>query len=221
MTALIYYLESDNIVLATDSLVTDPDLKPLKYCTKIYPLLHLNGVMCVTGSLQLSQAWFSYVQELIIAKDMIYLNDIAPKVLPGMLETINNVCGQTTSSTIYHFGYDEELNKLRGFAFRSDNKFVSEELIASIGFKPQNKDLEGKFFKILEKESVPNAFVQLMEEQKKFVEQSELNNNEKVGIGGDVHIFVMNKKGEMSFKKYHRFADYMQMYEEMLINLKE
>src|SRR4051812_38229546 len=58
MSALIFSLQKDLVVIIMDTLATDLDGKPWFFCTKFYPLPHLNVVICGTGDAGMIGDWF-------------------------------------------------------------------------------------------------------------------------------------------------------------------
>ena len=63
MTAFTFLLEQDRVCIGMDTLSIDPQTKgPNKFVSKIFPLLHLRGVLCGTGVLQVILDWFALIQ---------------------------------------------------------------------------------------------------------------------------------------------------------------
>jgi hypothetical protein len=215
MTALIYLLMEDTVILAMDSLSLSHDKKPFKYVTKIFPLPHLNGVMVGTGSLNLAMDWFNFIQSKVIAKDMLFLDDIAPSQLLELSEAYKTTSDMST--TIYHFGYDEGNKHFMGFAYRSTNNFNSERLIYSMGMKPDYGNIQEIGLNVIREKGIPEGLIDLINKQKRY--DDELPAKDRLGIGGEIHLFIMTPKNQ-SLSICHRFADYDDLYSIMLDNLK-
>ena len=123
-----------------DTLSLRIDREPLKYVSKIFPLPHLRGVLCGTGSLNTVMDWHAYIQGQVIGNTM----DIANKIAPSQLKSIHSKydLNGTNEATIYHFGFNprEEGGRIRGFAFRSTKNFLPEKLNDGIGIKPNDDE---------------------------------------------------------------------------------
>lgn len=66
-----------------------------------------------------------------MATDILFLDKIAPNKLCEISKNLSMNNGHTT--TIYHFGYNENAKKFIGFTYREVHSFKSEELIYSTG----------------------------------------------------------------------------------------
>jgi hypothetical protein len=207
MTAFNFLFEPERVCIAMDTLMVLPDSKrPFKYASKISPLPHLGGVMCGTGLMQLVIDWFVCIQTAIIVRDIPHLDQFTRNQLQNIARKYDFSSG--LSSTIYHFGYSHREQRYRGFAYRSEKDFASEELEYGFGIKPRVE------FRPVQ--SLPQAFIEMVERQR--LEDRKKPTNEQVGIGGDIHFFVMTPK-QMVLTRCHRFEDYEYCYSEMLKNL--
>lgn len=209
MTALNFMLDQKAICIAMDTLGTNAETgKPSFYTSKIFPLLHLNGVICGTGLGSFVHDWFVYVNTAIIARDMEHLNQFVTEPLRKLAEGhhINN----DSSVTIYHFGYSENHQCFRGYAYRSSNNYESEELIYGFGIKPEIS------YEIPPPINLPEDFIKIVIQQK--IEDEKLPFEKKVGIGGEVHFLYMTP-GKIIMTRCHKFDDYLSMYEEMCKNI--
>lgn len=45
MTALIFHMVPEQVLIAMDTLVTDPGGTPIGFTSKTFPLMHIGGVM--------------------------------------------------------------------------------------------------------------------------------------------------------------------------------
>src|SRR5947209_2455831 len=118
MSALIFYVHKEQIIVAMDTLAMSLADTPTPgfYTSKAFLLPHLRGVMCGMGVLEFSTDWFVR-QQRILAKDMLHLNEYTPEALRELAGTYKFT--EKHTSTIYHFGYSEAEETHFGFAYRS------------------------------------------------------------------------------------------------------
>lgn len=207
MTALNFYLQPEQVLLAMDTLSLQSDGNPHKFLSKIFPILHLNGVMCGTGFAPLIEQWFREINAGILARNMIHLDEFATEALQNLWASQSGEIGKGTA-TIYHFGYCEVDAVFKGYAYRSEHNFQSESLMYGLGIKPSfdvaslGEDLPS-----------PQAyFVEIVKRQR--AEDLAQPINDRIGIGGDVHFASMTPDG-IWMSRCHRFEDYDALYEEM------
>lgn len=168
MTALNFILEKDAVCIAMDTLATCGDDKsPQSFASKMFPVPHLNGVICGTGIFEFVGKWFLFVNSAFVVKNMIHLDQYAPKELRKLYaEVWKDADLPKASSTIYHFGYDERLKEFVGFAYRSESNFESEILKTNhAGYKPPPSMLVNGDNPELE--CLPDSFIKIMTVQKK------------------------------------------------------
>lgn len=197
-----------------DTLALRTDKKPLKYSSKIFPLPHLRGVLCGTGSFNTIMDWFVYIQEQIVGN----IIDIPNRIAPSRLKEIHSRydLNGTNATTIYHFGFNprEEDSRIRGFAFRSINNFSMEELRYGIGIKPHNDDIL-KYFDAELNSSGGNSvdlMINLIKKQKDNDDKEHPTN--RLGIGGSIHLFHLDKFHQFIWECYN-FDDYDKTYAEI------
>ena len=214
MTALVFGLDETGVWIATDSLALTTGGNPHKYASKIFPLPHLSAALVGTGSMNVVVDWYAQVQMNVIACNILYLNSIAPAILHDISKK-HEYLGVTTT-TIYHFGYDDDQARFRGFAFRSTNGFACEELIYGVGVKPYGEELLTAF--IAECSGAPSLedIIGLVEQQKK--RDDSLPQDKRLGIGGEIHFLLLNDQGQYLWR-CHRFPEYSQLYAQMLNSL--
>ena len=166
MTAFNYILNQDYVLIFMDTLSLKVNREPFKYVSKIFPLPHLRGVLCGTGLIQTIMDWHVYVQGQIIGNTMDIPNKVAPSQLKSIHYKYNNV---NTDATIYHFGFNQDEKRMKGFAFRSTNSFMLEELNDGIGIKPHDNEIIGYLTDNLESygSSLENLIIEIMKLQKK------------------------------------------------------
>lgn len=214
MTALIYFLHPDYIILATDSLATTEDSSPIRFVTKIMPLPHIKSVICGTGSFELIIDWFSFIQKHIIAKDIHLIDKLAPEYIRNIYYSYPKE--NQINSTIYQFGYDIKEMKFVGYAYRSTDNFNSEKLIYGIGIKPPDVMEDAEL--ILWKENdIYKKIINLIIKQKEI--ENKKDSKDKVGIGGAIYIFQMVNNYNF-FCETYIFDDFESTYNEMLNTIK-
>lgn len=204
MTALNFILQEDSVYIATDSLVIDAQTKsPRMFQTKIYPLLHMDGVICGAGVMEFITQWYVHVQSQIVANNILELNKYSPTALRTLSMQMN--VPKEFSTTIFQFGFDKDEQRFRGFVYQSINNFEEIEVPYGPVIRPPvpynfTDDPIENFIKIIS-------------------DQRELDLSEpqdaRIGIGGEVHFFIM-MSGEMRFIRCHRFEDYENLYERMI-----
>jgi len=216
MSALLFLLQADGVYVATDSLSLAADTKkPFKYATKIFYLPHLQTIVCGTGSFDMVIDWYVLVQKNVVARNILYLNEIAPAQLRDMSKRLG--LPNELSSTIYHFGFLEEENRFVGYVYRSAKEYASEQLPYSVGFKPPDGIQQEVVLKDVLDKGLPKGFVDLMKRQKEIDDAKPIQ--ERLGIGGEVYFMVLNSSRAVMVTS-HRFDDYMAVWNEMLENLK-
>ena len=217
MTALNFALEADRVIIFMDTLALRMDnKKPVKYASKIFPLPHLRGVLCGTGSLNTIMDWFVYIQGHVIGNTM----DIPNKIAPSQLTEIHSKydLNGTNETTIYHFGFNprEEDGRINGFAFRSTNNFSLEELKDGIGIKPHDDEIIKYLKDALDtyNGSVEDLFINIMKLQKK--KDDEESPKKRIGIGGSIHLLHFDKNRQFLWECYN-FDDYDETFSKMLL----
>ena len=210
MTALNFLIQKEQICIAMDTLsLSADDRDPLAYATKFIALPHVDMVVSGTGNGQVINEWMALVRSKIVITDIEHLNEYAPNSLAKIMDKY--VENEEITATIYHFGYSQARERFVGYAFRSINDWIPEELPSdSIGIKPNIKYNVGAEFQL------PLSFIELISRQREL--DLELPHEERVGIGGDIHFVHMNGNG-INISKCHRFSSYEEDYEKMCENL--
>jgi hypothetical protein len=99
MSALIYFLQENQVVLAMDTLSSaraESELKPFKYVSKIFPLPHMNSVICGTGEFFPILKWFEFVESSIVANGIVYLNRLTELSIKEFMKNENPSNSLTT-----------------------------------------------------------------------------------------------------------------------------
>src|SRR5882672_2560481 len=109
MTALIFSLREEQVIIAMDTLAANGDTKaPYFFTSKIYPLPHLGGVMCGTGVGDFAIEWFGALKRFV-AKDIHHLDQY---VTPKLREIGARMgIGEKNTATVYHFGFSRVENR--------------------------------------------------------------------------------------------------------------
>jgi hypothetical protein len=213
MTAFNFVLDPNYVLIFMDTLSLRINKEPFKYASKIFPLPHLRGVLCGTGSLNTIIDWHAYIQLQIISN----LMDVPNEIAPSQLKTIHSKydINGTNEATIYHFGFNPIDGRIKGYAFRSTNEFSLEELEDGIGIKPHDdsiisylrdraKDYDG---------NLENLFIDIVKMQKMIDDDDDPRN--RLGIGGSIHMYRLNKNYQFLWECYN-FDDYNETYSKML-----
>ena len=204
MSALNFILQEDAVMVATDTLsLSGETYKPHHFQTKFFIVPHLLGVICGTGTGEFIAKWAITVQTSMLAKSIPHLDEFTTEGLRILYKELN--IPENLTSTVYQFGYDYDSGKFRGFAYRSVNNFISEELGYGFGTKPP----------------VPN-FVPTdnpIEDFKKVIaiqreEDLARPQKKRIGIGGEIHILLL-EPSRYTIVQVHRFDDYDTLYEQM------
>lgn len=202
MTAAIFSINPDQIVLAMDTLAMAGETKtPYFFTTKFYPLPHLYGAMFATGVGDLATQWFVKL-ERFLAHDIHQLDEYVTPALQRLGVEFGLNSNQTT--TVYHLGFSENEQRYVGFAYRSTNDFKSERLPYGLATKPPVHGATATNYA---------DFIGIMEEQR--AADNTLPPDERVFIGGEIHVLDLHSK-TMTIQTIHRFDDYDSLYEKML-----
>jgi hypothetical protein len=214
MTALIFVLTEEIVWIATDTLSLTTGGSPFKYVSKIFPLPHLSGAMAGTGNMNVIVDWFAQIQTNVVARSFIYLNTVGPEQLRTIEAKYEHLKAGTT--TIYHFGYDEDEDRFRGFALRSPRDYAVEQLGYGLGIKPYGEELVAGLSAGGIGTPGPELFVRLMQDLKR--RDDALPPPERLGVGGEIHVLRLNGDGQFLWR-CHRFPDYEAVFTEMLARL--
>jgi len=215
MTALVFVLDRDSVVLGMDTLaIRADDHSPHLYASKVLPVPHLGGVVCGTGSQRMPLEWFVEIETRVVARDFDFLNEAAPVLLPEIWARLD----EPSTSTIYHFGYSAAEDCYVGFAFRSKNGFVAERLDYGIGLKPVHEDLIAIAPELLEQPSVHDAIVELIRVARTLDEA--LPQSERVGIGGEVHLLTLTEGRQIGWAT-RPWSDFESLFAQMLQRLND
>ena len=216
MSALVYILQEDKVVLAMDTLsskYTETGLKPFKFLSKIFPLMHMNSILCGTGNFQPILKWFEYIESSIVANGIFQLNRLTELSINAFME-IENATEEPT--TLYQFGLSEIDGKFYGYAYRSTNNYASEELQYSIGVKPQDafNSIE-ELSEYIQGNIDQDVLASLLLKLKEYDDNLGDMHPDKVGIGGQMEICIL-QKNSLQIVRQDIFSDCESIYQEIL-----
>jgi hypothetical protein len=200
MSSLIFYTDADNVVVATDTLVTTPDLVPLKFSSKAIYLPHLRTIIAAVGAGEFFGDWVNFVNQEFMVPGVKHLNTHSPRVLADRWEKF---CQQAhvpalMRCTIYHLGFGEDDDAPVGFLYRSTSGFVSESVQRGMFARPPTSSCSGNtVFEVIE---------QMVRQQRR--EQDALI-EDRVVIGGEVHALHLTREG-LNVKRLFAFDDYQE-----------
>ena len=190
MTLLNYLLADDAVYVMTDTVISDPDdLVPVGFTTKVYPLPHLQALICGTGHVQPIVEWVAHINLHLLVRDIVQLDPIAPSSLRALFGrcALQQAGEHEVTTTLYHFGFDSAARRFAGFAYRSVDHFESEPLEPGFGFAPAPEwPLDASQLKKL-----PDDFIALAKKQKAQDDATKLT--KRVGVGGQLIFHAMQR----------------------------
>ncbi len=184
MSSLIFDLSPEAVVLATDTLATDPDGTPAYFTSKALFVPHLKTIIAGTGCAGFSTRWAQQVTDKMLLRGIENLDYHTPQGLSVLWEEYQRSEdfpeGMTT--TVYQLGLSEDAGVMKGFAYRSADGFVSEPLNYGMRMKPECSVPEGQ-------EGL-EIFRTMMLEQREI--QSKKERSERVYIGGQGIVMILD-----------------------------
>ncbi|MCK4329068.1 hypothetical protein KAX02_04430 [candidate division WOR-3 bacterium] len=211
MSILNYMLDPSSVAIITDTLASTSNGKPFKYITKLFLLPHIKTIVVGTGCIDLLINWYVKIQKDVIVKNIKSLDEITTNCLNDLYKNIE------IDSSVYHFGYDNDIDKYIGFAYRSKNLFKSENLIYGVGVKPGN----GVEELIKNIKNTKDPFEELLNITKKQKEiDDNKNHKDRAGIGGSIILCIMDKL-KYYIDELFVFDDFQDNYIKMLKNIKK
>ena len=137
MSLLMFALDSNQVVIVADTLATYPNGEPFLLVSKCAVVPHLEMVVAGTGIAQVGQRWAHQLQTATLARSIDLLDQHVPAALRKITADLEEEFGKLPgSSTVYHFGFSEESDGYTGYAYRSEQAYVSERLSGGFGVKP-------------------------------------------------------------------------------------
>lgn len=190
MSSLLFFTDSENAIVATDTLVAEPSGAPLGFSSKAIALPHLNMIVAGTGLAALFNHWIGLMNDQHVALDVDAVDLHAPEALQQVWGEMQNQLSipLNQTATIYHFGWSDNSREIHSYAYRSEEKFRSEKLSYGIGVKPPLKSYEG-----LDLTAFPQKAEEIMRRQ--IAQESAKPTDIAVQIGGWVQVAHLTKDG--------------------------
>ena len=200
MSSLIFHLDTEQVLVASDTIATSSDGEPFLFTTKVFIVPHLQMLMAGTGSGGFLGKWFIHVNDRMIVSDVEIVDYPAPRILAELWKShkIEFSIPDNATTTVYHFGFSEEDGLIHSYAYRSENDFQSERLPQSgLAVKPECQIPDGY--------QLPDDIKKMMLEQRTI--QATQPKGNKVYIGGEILVHHLSGSG---FQVYvlDRFEDF-------------
>lgn len=207
MTSFICHLSSQQVVLAMDTLVTDPLGNPAFFASKATHVPHLQTIVAGTGIAGFSNKWAEQVASRMLLTGIVNLDYHTARNLPelwGAYRREHDITDSMTT-TVYQFGVSEENGELLGFAYRSAEGFASESLNPGWLLKPECTLKESDDFR--------KDIRSMMMEQRAIQEDRPIA--ERVFIGGECIVHVLDANSYSAMKLFD-FEDFQKQLAEAL-----
>lgn len=202
MSSLIFHTDQTQVIVATDTLATHPDGRPLKFISKTFIVPHLNLIMSGVGSGAFLGRWFVYMNDSMIVRGIDNLDYHTPRALRMLWQRHREqfTIPDEITTTVYHFGFSEVTRLIHSYAYRSTADFTSERLESfGLRYKPECQPPTPY--------NLPQDFVTMMNEQRAV--QAGKPKDERLYIGGEIEVHYLSTNGFSVFT-LHRFPDYEQ-----------
>jgi hypothetical protein len=200
MSLLLFQLDAESVIVATDTLATRVDGRPYLLVSKCTVVPHLGSVIAFTGNAAIGQRWAAAVHSNLLCLDFDMLDQHTSDNLRRIAADIDEEYGPVEGpSTIYHFGYSASDEQYAGYAYRSESDFESERLNNGFGMKPPPN------VRPTESPSTIEEMIALADQIRD--EQNALPPSERLWVGGDL-VFAVLAEGYISVNTMHRFADF-------------
>jgi hypothetical protein len=132
MSLLLFQLDPESVIVATDTLATRVDGRPYLLVSKCAVLPHLGSVIAFTGTAAIGQRWAAAaVQTNLLCRDFDMLDQHTPENLRRIASEVDEEYGPISgSSTIYHFGYSDIDTQYAGYA--SERLHIGGDLVSTV-----------------------------------------------------------------------------------------
>jgi len=198
MSSLIFFTDTTQALVATDTLGVSPDGRPLRFTTKAFIVPHLKLIIAGTGAGGFLGKWFVRVNDDFVVKGIDNLDYHTPSALATLWQGFKQQFSiEDITATIYHFGFSETTGLIRSFAYRSTNDFRSEPIGYGLGFKPECP--------VPENYQLPGDIRKMMDDQRTI--QASQPKDKRLYIGGEIMIHHLSRDGFSAYPLY-RFEDY-------------
>jgi hypothetical protein len=145
MSSIVCYLHDNFAYIATDTLAISPDdHKPLLFTSKAVYLPHLHTVLAGTGIGAFLDFWKYRLNtdSNYFVSDFADLNRVSSNRLKIAWSWYKHEMGIVTNptTTIYHFGFSLDENKMKGYMYNSLDDFSQVEISNGFSVKPEYTD---------------------------------------------------------------------------------
>lgn len=216
MSSLNWMLLEDIVIVVSDTVAASAETRaPIYFATKVVPLPHTRSLIAGTGDAStMMNATFQIMAHSVCRN----LGDVAsglPPILRRAAEGAND-----RSSTIYLFGWDGGLGRMRGFTFRTSKNFSPEEMPYGLGCRPAfaaaPPNVEG--FKADDLAATDKFFIDLATRQRQVEDVKSATDPERAVIGGELIETRAYADGIM-IRTIYQFADHAAMFNAAAANL--
>ncbi|HCH1012784.1 TPA: hypothetical protein NKP47_004542 [Vibrio parahaemolyticus] len=186
MSSLIFYTDSEQALVATDTLAVDDAGEPFALVTKAGYIPHLKTIVAGTGAGGFANRWLLDASTQMIVKGIRNLDFHTPNALRKLWceYKAEHSLPDDFTTTVYQFGVCEESGQIVSYAYRSTSNFESELLQYGTAVKPECSVPTGNLIEL-----IPH----MMEEQREI--QNTKPENERVYIGGEVFAYYLTPSG--------------------------
>lgn len=194
MSSLIFFSDKTQVLVATDTLVVEPENGyPINFASKAFYLSHLKTIICATGLATFYSYWVTSVNSDLVANS---IDELATSSQDKLIELwewyqVQYPGYEDKTTTIYHFGYSSVDEKMKGYAHRSTNDFIAEPIIYGTGTKPECELPTGQYELV---KIIPDLM------KKQIVDQEALPKEDRVYIGGEINAIYLTKDRCNCFK---------------------
>ena len=200
MSAIIINLSPEFAHITTDTLVVGGHpLSPIGFTMKAKPWHRMKIIVAGTGLFGFADFWLSWAEENL--NDVTDIEDVDLTMTANLSEMYK---GSSASTTVYLFGLGSDM-QMKGFSYSSDLAFISKPISYGQSVKPTaGPEPDSSSFRDL---------VQVMTDQRSIQEQ--LPPNERLHIGGEIHVLTLDAGGLFTHEAVHQFDDYQKLIEDI------
>ena len=212
MSAFVVHSEEGKIFVAADTLLSKASSEngnsPIGFTSKIHPIINKRMLMIGLGMLECTMKWYNIVNQRILAKDILGVNEYSTR---GMREFLFPLLNKNTGAdaVIYQLGFDSN-NQIHFFEYESRCNFVSKEMLVRDFVRPGfGNPMEG----VQDIDGILDRMFLILQNVKKHSEQ--ISPNHIGTIGGEMQLSILTPN-EYTTRIYKSFPDYEQMYKTVL-----
>lgn len=182
MSSLIFDFGESHVFLASDTLAVDLKGEPVFFTSKAQYVPHLETIIAGTGCAGFSWDWASVVNNDMLVNGIENLDYHTPSGLRKLWSKAGqNASEIDLSTTVYQLGYSSLESRMKGYAYRSADNFVSEPLEYGLRVKPRCE--------IVQTNSFLQDVIRMMAEQRQL--ESQKRPAERVHIGGQISLITL------------------------------